>query len=136
MAETLERSVLERKERDELATIASALGMKPSGRAKKDTLIDQILKTAGVIPSEPARDTASVGDVVVKRPRGRPPKSASTAAVTPASPAAVATTADAAPADSCTPAAPAVPDPAAVAPDPATTVPPVDAPPVDAGPTT
>ena len=48
MAETLERSVLERKERDELATIATALGMKPSGRAKKDTLIDQILRTAGV----------------------------------------------------------------------------------------
>ena len=72
MAETLERSVLERKERDELATIASALGMKPSGRAKKDTLIDQILKTAGVIPSP----SGSGGDdAPAKRPRGRRPKS-------------------------------------------------------------
>ena len=50
MSETmdLERSVLERKERDELATIAGALGMKPGARAKKETLIDQILRGAGV----------------------------------------------------------------------------------------
>ena len=74
MAETLERSVLERKERDELATIASALGMKPSGRAKKDTLIDQILKTAGVIPSAPKGDGAESVESVAKRPRGRRPK--------------------------------------------------------------
>ena len=74
MAETLERSVLERKERDELATIASALGMKPSGRAKKDTLIDQILKTAGVIPSAPTGDAAGGDEPVAKRPRGRRPK--------------------------------------------------------------
>ncbi len=44
----LERSVLERKERDELATIASALGLKAGARAKKETLIDQILKGSGV----------------------------------------------------------------------------------------
>ena len=66
MEGTLERSVLERKEREELATIATALGMKPSGRSKKETLIDQILKTAGVLdaPSEkkPRRGPARKGD--------------------------------------------------------------------------
>jgi transcription termination factor Rho len=44
----LERSVLERKERDELATIAAAMGVKPSARASKSTLIDQILREAGI----------------------------------------------------------------------------------------
>ena len=66
MEGTLERSVLERKERDELSTIATALGMKPSGRAKKETLIDQILKTAGVVE-------APVADAKPKR--GRKPAS-------------------------------------------------------------
>ena len=50
----LERSVLERKERDELATIAQAMGMKPSARASKSTLIDHILHEAGIeTPPEP-----------------------------------------------------------------------------------
>ena len=44
----LERSVLERKERDELQTIAKALGAKPSARAKKADLVDLILATAGI----------------------------------------------------------------------------------------
>ncbi|MGI8983502.1 MAG: transcription termination factor Rho [Acidimicrobiales bacterium] len=44
----LERSVLERKERDELATIATAMGVKPAARASKATLIDQILREAGI----------------------------------------------------------------------------------------
>ncbi len=44
----LERSVLERKERDELATIAEAMGVKPSARASKSTLIDHILREAGI----------------------------------------------------------------------------------------
>lgn len=37
--QALERSVLERKERDELAAIAEAMGVKPSSRASKATLI-------------------------------------------------------------------------------------------------
>ncbi len=49
MADTLERSFLEGKERDELAAIAGALGLKPSPRAKKDTVIDQIMRAAGQI---------------------------------------------------------------------------------------
>ncbi|MDQ6724961.1 MAG: transcription termination factor Rho [Actinomycetota bacterium] len=44
----LERSVLERKERDELVTIAEAMGVKSSPRALKSTLIDHILRVAGV----------------------------------------------------------------------------------------
>ena len=46
--QALERSVLERKERDELAAIAEAMGVKPSSRASKSTLIDAILKEAGI----------------------------------------------------------------------------------------
>jgi transcription termination factor Rho len=39
----LERSVLERKERDELHAIAEAMGLKPASRTKKSDLIDGIL---------------------------------------------------------------------------------------------
>jgi transcription termination factor Rho len=46
--ETLERSVLERKEREELQAIAGAMGVKASARASKATLIDHILREAGV----------------------------------------------------------------------------------------
>ena len=46
--QALERSVLERKERDELHTIAEALGVKPGSRTRKADLIDQILRAAGV----------------------------------------------------------------------------------------
>src|SRR5215210_8919261 len=57
----LERSVLERKERDELATIAAAMGVKPSARASKSTLIDQILREAGIetAPEERPKRTRS-----------------------------------------------------------------------------
>ena len=43
----LDRSVLERKEREELVTIAGALGVKAGSRTKKADLVDQILKAAG-----------------------------------------------------------------------------------------
>ena len=52
--QALERSVLERKERDELQTIAEALGVKPGSRTKKADLIGQILVAAGVEPPPPA----------------------------------------------------------------------------------
>jgi transcription termination factor Rho len=45
MTETLERSVLEGKDRDQLVTIAGALGLKPAARASKTTIIDKILET-------------------------------------------------------------------------------------------
>jgi len=46
--QALERSVLERKERDELAAIAEAMGVKAGARASKANLIGQILREAGI----------------------------------------------------------------------------------------
>ncbi|MBV9040547.1 MAG: transcription termination factor Rho [Acidimicrobiia bacterium] len=46
--QALERSVLERKERDELAAIAEAMGVKAGARTSKATLISQILREAGI----------------------------------------------------------------------------------------
>ncbi|TML59183.1 MAG: hypothetical protein E6G17_11650, partial [Actinobacteria bacterium] len=57
--QALERSVLERKQRDELQTIAEALGMKPTSGARKAELVDQILREAGIEngeePAKPKR---------------------------------------------------------------------------------
>jgi len=44
----LERSALERKDRDELLTIAKALGGEPKARVKKADIVDMILELAGV----------------------------------------------------------------------------------------
>jgi len=44
----LERSVLERKERDELQAIAEAMALKPGARTKKADIIDQILQATGI----------------------------------------------------------------------------------------
>jgi transcription termination factor Rho len=44
----LERSVLERKERDELRAIAQAMSLDTNSRSKKADIIDQILRAAGV----------------------------------------------------------------------------------------
>src|SRR5439155_23720032 len=52
----LERSVLERKERDELQTIARALGIKPPARAKKADIVDLILTSAGITTSAPVAE--------------------------------------------------------------------------------
>ncbi|MEO7572046.1 MAG: transcription termination factor Rho [Acidimicrobiales bacterium] len=51
----LERSALERKDRDELLTIAKALGGKPPARAKKADIVDLVLQLTGVdaAPGEP-----------------------------------------------------------------------------------
>ncbi|MBI1844859.1 MAG: transcription termination factor Rho [Actinobacteria bacterium] len=63
----LERSVLERKERDELQLIARAMGASPTSRARKADLVDLILTTAGIISvpgetngSEPTKPTEPV----------------------------------------------------------------------------
>src|SRR5438270_12253208 len=50
--QALERSVLERKERDELAAIAEAMGVKAGARTSKATLIGQILREAGIETAE------------------------------------------------------------------------------------
>ncbi|HEV2811276.1 MAG TPA: hypothetical protein VGV93_12880, partial [Acidimicrobiales bacterium] len=64
----LERSVLERKERDELQAIARAMGAQPAARTRKADLVDLILTTAGVIPAESATQEA---DGAVSKPRRR-----------------------------------------------------------------
>ncbi|HEX6417413.1 MAG TPA: transcription termination factor Rho [Acidimicrobiales bacterium] len=53
---TLERSALERKDREELTTIATALGVKPPSRARKAEIVQLILELTGV---EPAADRAA-----------------------------------------------------------------------------
>ena len=50
-AETLERSVLEGKDRDQLIAIASALGIRSLSRAKKAEIIDRILEHTGAGPT-------------------------------------------------------------------------------------
>src|SRR3954469_1529953 len=50
--QALERSVLERKERDELAAIAEAMGVKTGSRTSKANLIGQILREAGIDEGE------------------------------------------------------------------------------------
>src|SRR4051794_5584187 len=68
----LERSVLERKERDELATIAEAMGVKPSARASKSTLIDHILREAGIetAPEEKPRRTRATKAAAARATNG------------------------------------------------------------------
>jgi transcription termination factor Rho len=53
---TLERSALERKDREELTTIAQALGAKPPSRARKAEIVQLILELTGV---ESASDAGS-----------------------------------------------------------------------------
>src|SRR6476619_1014244 len=50
-AETLERSVLEGKDREQLIAIATALGLKALSRAKKGEIIDRILEQTGAAPA-------------------------------------------------------------------------------------
>jgi transcription termination factor Rho len=49
---TLERSALERKDREELTTIAQALGAKPPSRARKAQIVQLILELTGVASPE------------------------------------------------------------------------------------
>jgi transcription termination factor Rho len=59
--QALERSTLQKKDRAELITIATAMGGKPGSRAKKADVIDMILDLAGVEPGDqevPARPQA------------------------------------------------------------------------------
>jgi transcription termination factor Rho len=66
----LERSVLERKEREELQTIARAMGAEPPARAKKADLVDLILQTAGIDPS-PAATNGEAPAAAPETPRRR-----------------------------------------------------------------
>ena len=93
----LERSVLERKERDELHTIAEALGVKPPSRTKKADLIDHILRAAGVETS-PAPAPATDGTAELVLPSVEPkPRRRTTRRAAPASPPAEMADGDASP---------------------------------------
>ena len=56
---TLERSALERKDREELTTIALALGAKPPSRARKADIVQLILELTGVESSGGEADAPS-----------------------------------------------------------------------------
>ena len=71
----LERAALERKDRDELQTIAEAMGGKPGSRARTGDIIDLILELAGVTePAAPATDDApaSATDAEAEGDEGAP----------------------------------------------------------------
>jgi transcription termination factor Rho len=63
----LERSVLERKEREELRAIAQAMSLDTNSRSKKADIIDQILRAAGV---EVSAGSVNGGPDAPTRPRG------------------------------------------------------------------
>jgi transcription termination factor Rho len=65
---TLERSALERKDREELTTIAQALGAKPPARARKAEIVQLILELTGVASSTSGSRTEE-GPTKPKRPR-------------------------------------------------------------------
>ena len=85
----LERGTLEGKERDELTTIATALGGKPGSRARKAEIVDLILDlagggngsvsdggrsaNAGATNDAPVADYAPAGDVPVSDAGEEPP---------------------------------------------------------------
>jgi transcription termination factor Rho len=71
----LDRSALERKERDELATIATALGEKPPARARKGEIVDLILRLTGVSGgASTANGADDNAEVAAKPKRTRKPK--------------------------------------------------------------
>jgi transcription termination factor Rho len=71
----LERSVLERKERDELRAIAEAMSLEMSSRTKKADIIDQILRAAGV----DVAGASANGDQTANRRRTTRPAAAASA---------------------------------------------------------
>jgi transcription termination factor Rho len=58
----MERSALEKKDRQELATIVTALGGKAGSRAKKADLVDLVLELTGVSSAPPASGEAAASD--------------------------------------------------------------------------
>src|SRR3984885_9666790 len=73
----LERSVLERKEREELRAIADAMSLDTNSRSKKADIIDQILRAAGV---DASGTEGGNGATTPARPRSRSTRAAATVA--------------------------------------------------------
>jgi transcription termination factor Rho len=76
----LERSVLERKEREELRAIADAMSLDTNSRSKKADIIDQILRAAGVDASGTGGGN---GATTPARPRTRASSARAAATVAP-----------------------------------------------------
>jgi transcription termination factor Rho len=70
-SQTLERSALERKDRDELHTIAVALGGKPGSRARKADIVDLILELAGVSDDAGGESATGGNGATETKPRRR-----------------------------------------------------------------
>ena len=79
-AEQPSRSLLERKERDELKAIAQSLGLEPASRTTKASLIGQILKATGVEETKSTRvedsasSASSAGENGAAKTNGERPK--------------------------------------------------------------
>ena len=74
----LERSALERKDRDELLTIAKALGGEPKARVKKADIVDMILDLAGVGSGpEAAEPVVAASEPAAPEPAARVPRARS-----------------------------------------------------------
>jgi transcription termination factor Rho len=76
----LERSVLERKEREELRAIADAMSLDTNSRSKKADIIDQILRAAGV---DASGTEGGNGATTPARPRSRSSSARAAATVAP-----------------------------------------------------
>jgi len=88
-SQALERSALESKDREELHTIAVALGGKPGSRARKGDMVDLILELAGVTsapaalaPTEPAAAADEVAEADAETASNRPGRRTRTSAST------------------------------------------------------
>jgi transcription termination factor Rho len=87
-SQSLERSALERKDREQLMSIASALGGKPGSRARKGDIVDLILQLAHVEPApggasgEPAAATEPAAEPASNRTRRGSARSTTTAETT------------------------------------------------------
>ena len=75
----LERSVLEKKDRDELQSIATAMGGKPGSRARKAEIVDMILELAGVDAGDNGDEPSGNGSKTRKSPARKAAKSKSKA---------------------------------------------------------
>ena len=75
----LERSALERKDRDELLTIAKALGGEPKARVKKADIVDMILDLAGVGAGAAEAAPAEAAAPKPRPTRARSPRSTAAA---------------------------------------------------------
>jgi transcription termination factor Rho len=83
----LERSALERKDRDELLTIAKALGGKPPARAKKADIVDLVLQLTGVEGHAAADAPAEPGSEPEATPKPRATRARKATAAAPEEPA-------------------------------------------------